>query len=362
MPGIDQIAETDRHASEIAASMGLTGSLLDYKGVTVPSGPDQTQTELVPLNPVERDTAPISSGGGTANDLIDNAITARQNFESQRQGLIDQLGTVSNGRQALQIRARLHGIDQAEHGLDWEVEHRMRAAKDYNDQVNKEITLDRRATIDEHGAYLMSAISNLDTLLHRGVIDRDAYSDGILKAMQRYPMGIENPAAAKHLDYTVKRADRLDDFQQRLDMRNAAKSTMKMSEKVAEDLMNKTGLSGEEFAAIPSSAVRAGKFVDAQGTEVQMGHVGGTFTNDYTGAEKGPVVEIDTDTGPLHMTRAAYDRYRRVFGTSEPEQATAAVPPVQPDTVRVKHPDGQVGTIPAGQLKDALSQGYTQVQ
>jgi hypothetical protein len=320
MPDIDTIPQTESHADAIAASMGLSGSLLDYRGVTVPAGPGQTRTELVPLHqsPVER-TAPGFGGGGTSDDLIDHAISARQNFESQRAGLIDSLAH-ANYRQARQITAQLHGIDQAEHALDWEASHRMQAAHEYNQQHDKELSLQRRATIDEHGAYLMSAMANLDNLFHSGQIDHEEYNDGILKAMQQYPLGIENPAAARHLNYTVARQDRMADFEQR----NQLRTTVRANEKLEQDLISKTGLSADEFRSIPAASVRAGKFVDAAGTEVPLGHVGGTFTNQYPGAEKGPITQIDTEQGPLHMTTAAYNRYRRIFGSEQPTTAAPA--------------------------------------
>jgi hypothetical protein len=361
MPDIDSIAETRSHADALAASMGLSGSLLDYKGVTVPTGPGSTRTELVPLrqNPEAEETAPSFGGGGTADELIDHAVSARQNFEAQREGLINQLGN-ANRRQAHQITAQLHAIDQAEHGLDWEAEHRMRAAHDYNQQHDKELSLQRRATIDEHGAYLMSAMANLDNLFHQGQISRDEYDDGILKAMQQYPMGIENPAAARHLNYTVARQDRMADFEQR----NQLRTSVRANEKLEQDLISKTGLTADEFRSIPASSVRAGKFVDAAGTEVPLGHVGGAFTNQYAEAEKGPITEIDTEQGPLHMTTAAYNRYRRIFGSNQPESVEptgqSSLPPAS-GTVRVRHPNGQVGSIPASQLETALGQGYTQV-
>src|SRR4029077_21098150 len=108
---------------------------------------------------------------------------ARQNFESQRSGLINSLAR-ANTRQARAITAQLHGIDQQEHGLDWEADHRMRSAHEYNQQNDKELSLQRRATIDEHGAYLMSAMANLDNMFHSGQISHEEYNDGILKAMQ----------------------------------------------------------------------------------------------------------------------------------------------------------------------------------
>lgn len=365
MPDIDSIAETQSHADAISSAMGLQGSLLDYKGVTVPTGPQSTRTELVPLRggQAQETTAPsFGGGGGSADDLIDHAISARQNFESQREGLINQLGT-ANRRQAVQIQARLKGIDQAEHNIDWEADRRMRAAHEYNQQNDKELSLQRRATIDEHGAYLMSAMANLDNLFHQGSISRDEYDDGILKAMQQYPMGIENPAAARHLNYTTQRQDRMADFEQRNQLRTDVRSAAKLEQ----DLTAKTGLTADEFRAIPSSSVRAGKFEDANKQEVPLGHIGGTFTNQYAGAEKGPITQIDTEQGPLHMTTAAYNRYRRIFGSAEstqpgvtPPTAPAATPQAQ--TVRVRNPNGQVGSIPASQLQSALSSGYQQVQ
>lgn len=359
MAGIDSIAETQSHGAAIASAMGLSGSLLDYKGVTVPSGPGETRTELVPLHPVDQGQqadAPSFGGGGTSDDLINHAVTARQNFEAQRAGLIDSLGH-ANRRQGLQIAAQLHGIDQSEHALDWEADRRMRSAHDYNQQHDKELSLQRRATIDEHGAYLMSAMANLDNLFHQGQISHEEYNDGILKAMKQYPMGIENPAAARHLDYTIARQDRMADFEQRNQLRTSVRGT----EKLEQDLTSKTGLTGDQFRALPSSSVKAGKFVDAAGTEVPLGHVGGAFTNQYKDAEKGPVTQIDTEQGPLHMTTAAYNRYRRIFGSEETTAPTAPAPTQQSGTVRVRHPNGQTGSIPAAQLQTAIGQGYTQV-
>lgn len=366
MPDIDSIAETRSNADAIAAAMGLQGSRLDYKGVTVRAGPGQTRTELVPLRQAPEEEAPAafpSYEGATAGDLIDHAISARQNFESQRQDLVDQLGR-ANRWQARAIQAQLHGIDQAEHSLDWEADRRMLAAHQFNQQNDKEIRLQRRATIDEHGAYLMSAMANLDNLFHNGTISREDYNDGILKAMEQYPMAIENPAAARHLNYTTQRQDRLADFEER----NQLRTNVRTAAKLEQDLTAKTGLTADEFAAIPADSVRAGKFVDEKGTEVPIGHVGGSFTNQYAGAEKGPITEIDTEQGPLHMTTAAYNRYRRIFGSSEAAVPTAPTPPAVPaatpqaQSVRVRNPQGKIGSIPVSQLKAALSSGYQQVE
>jgi hypothetical protein len=140
----------------------------------------------------------------------------------------------------------------------------------------------------------------------------------VIQTLQKYPYAMENPAAAKHLGYTVQRSDRLADFEQRTQIRHGARMT--------DDLMKTTGMTPEEFQSIQPDQVRFGKFVDDQGKEVPLNHPGGSFTNQYTGAEKGGITQIDTSEGPLHMTRAAYARYRRAFGMSQPQPATQPTP------------------------------------
>lgn len=49
-------------------------------------------------------------------------------------------------------------------------------------------------------------------------------------------------------------------------------------------------------------------------------------------------------------------------GTPAPKAGAGAAKTPAADRVRVKSPDGQVGTIPRSQLQDALKAGYTQVQ
>jgi hypothetical protein len=113
----------------------------------------------------------------------------------------------------------------------------------------------------------------------------------------------------------------------------------------------------------------------------------GEFTNAYTGAENGPMMQLRTPSGKmLVIPNSEYEQslrqwQQRSLGTglyqqqlqngqtqavtpnNAPATPSAAAPAPPPKgKVRVKRPDGQIGLVPAEQLQSALAQGYQRVQ
>jgi hypothetical protein len=124
----------------------------------------------------------------------------------------------------------------------------------------------------------------------------------------------------------------------------------------------------------------------------KLDEVTGEFTNAYTGAENGPMIQLHTPSGKmLVLPNSEYERslqqwQQRSLGSGlyqqrlqdgqtqavTPNNATGSPPATVPSPsvatappkgkVRVKRPDGQIGLIPAEQLQSALAQGYQRVQ
>lgn len=71
------------------------------------------------------------------------------------------------------------------------------------------------------------------------------------------------------------------------------------------------------------------------------------------------LVQVDPKTGQSKVLHTAPFRPRNESALDRLLNESAPVPT---ERVRVKSPDGKIGTIPSSQLKEALAEGYTQVQ
>src|SRR5206468_1888730 len=93
-----------------------------YTGVGAPPPQPLSPVEAARQNLalVQRFQQPSRS---SPEDLVDQAIASRQQFEARRQQLTNQL-SYAGRRQAAGIAAQLHGLDENERSLRWEANQR----------------------------------------------------------------------------------------------------------------------------------------------------------------------------------------------------------------------------------------------
>lgn len=221
---------------------------------------------------------PLDHGFG---NLLNSAISARQQFEQRRQNLFSQL-QYANNRQARGITAELKNMDmqdrmsylqnrdasrnaylegrdadrmalanqrrddsverdiyrrnrdaerfgyQVEHDdqkeADFAANQRRLMAHDNAIEADKAIRRERDTRIDKEGADAMMQMHQLDTAYRNGDIDKEQYDDGMLGLGQTHFEALHrHPEAAKHWASYLDQDDKMSQYQTRLNLREAAK-------------------------------------------------------------------------------------------------------------------------------------------
>ena len=126
------------------------------------------------------------------------------------------------------------------------------------------------------------------------------------------------------------------------------------NKQVAKELQDTTkglqrfNITPDEFARISPGNVMAGKIVDSTGADIDPNAPklpgGSKFTNQYTGAETGPITAVNTGTRQVLMPTDEYNRYRRAFG-APPDQVA-----IESQTTPAEaQPVGTINGLPAQQ-------------
>lgn len=189
----DPIAETEQHAQELREQM-------------FPGAPP----------------SPLDSG-----QIIGNAIDARSRIDARREYLISSLPH-ANRRQSYAIKAELGALNQQERFNEWSAnQDRIRAHTDAI-ETDKAIRRERDTRIDEMGADAMMRMHTLDNALHSGQITKEQFDDGMLELGQTHAEALHrHPEAARHWAEYLDQDNKNSQYQQRLDLREAAKLSTK---------------------------------------------------------------------------------------------------------------------------------------
>lgn len=168
-----------------------------------------------------------------ANDLVNQAIAARQNIEKRRFDLERRLEG-ANKHQAVSIGAQIEGLDRASHGLMQDAALQSRLRMDEADQrrmleheqasfAARALKTDRESSIDEQGAALMTGLGRLDALHRNGNISDEQFDNHLLDLGQQYGLGLRHPDAGKMFEHYVGEADRRNQFNLRRTAAEAAR-------------------------------------------------------------------------------------------------------------------------------------------
>lgn len=137
------------------------------------------------------------------------------------------------------------------------------------------------------------------------------------------------------------------------------------NKQVAKELQDTTkglqryNITPDEFARISPGNVMAGKIVDSTGADIDPNAPklpgGSKFTNQYTGAETGPITAVNTGTRQVLMPTDEYNRYRGAFGAPPDQVAIESQPTpaeAQPTTTTAPQSVGTINGLPAQQAID----------
>lgn len=204
-------------------------SAIQRPALDIPTEQARIQQNIAGLN-----QQMVPDSYGQANDLINNAIAARQNIESRRQALAAQLQGVHPRGWKEGIVQQIQGLDNAARGVmaDAALGTRMKLAQadDLRMAAHEDASIaaralktDREHEIDQQGAALMTGLGRLDALHRNGNIDSDQYDAGLLDLGQQYGLGLRHPDAGKMYEHFVGEADRRNQFNLRRTAAEAAR-------------------------------------------------------------------------------------------------------------------------------------------
>lgn len=355
----DSIAETDRRFQQ------LSEQRLPTTGLSEPLQSAVRQSRALG-SPSGNFIQPQYGGG----DLVDQAIASRQNFESRRSSLVNQL-PYANRRQARGITAELHGLDASERSLRWEANQRRIMAHEQASEVDRRLKLDRDTEIDEQGAGMMQTLGYLESALRNGRISKEQHDNALLEAGQRFPMALRHPEAAKHYDFVVTQADRFNQFTARNMERQAGKVAGKYGIEVQTD--PETGLASiplTQQAAMGTDKAKDEELKSRYG--ISLAHIRqpievsvGNYNSEsgWVGDPKGNTIAINTGkrtaSGPVtvFMSKPEYLKYggNLAPGSMGTAQGTPVTAPVASEAAAAP----QIPQIASQSDYDALPAGST---
>src|SRR5581483_5085497 len=116
-----------------------------------------------------------------------------------------------------------------------------------------------------------------------------------------------------------------------VDVQTKAKSVISSEETkpLRAMLMKNYGLTSEAIASADLTTARRGRAATAQDVKEGRASKVDEFTNKYTGAETGDLIQFNTPGGPVTMKHADFQSAQRAFGSQPLEKRTAPAKPVQ---------------------------------
>ena len=319
------------------------------------------------------DTAKFDQAEQEARDLY-NERASRAEWLSVADRIGNALTKIGAARAGMK-----HGVDMSgiklEPGTDWD-QRIGRYAQDYTTELSR-IGRQRDAALsaaDKQASLGEKAFEAAQRNQQRA--DDQQYRrerDEADTDWKRYALGVQEGSANRRLNRQIEEDRAREERAQRktqLDNLNAEEKALKEAEGARTSLLsaiaNLANLGGKAReraeAGLPELARKAGMTVqEAQtiyDTELnkEENKDKGIFW-DSSNPTKASTAAGKTLIDPLKKRIQEIQAKKAAISGVGGEQA-----PAQSDTVRVRNPQGQVGIIPRSQLKDALNQGYTEVE
>ena len=301
-----------------------------------------------------------------ADDLINNAIAARQNIEARRNQLSQQLGSVSNRRQAAGIVSQIQGLDQAAHGVMQDAALGTRMKLDQADQLRmsahedastaaRALKTDREHSIDEQGAALMTGLGRLDALHRNGNISSEEYDAGLLDLGQQYGLGLRHPDAGKMYEHYVGEADRRNQFNLRRTAAEAARVGARYGVDVQTDEYGNPSIEATKTAALQTPRGRS-EALKQMNDELYQKYgnplgVGSLFNPiaPHTSPDNNKTINLpyaDKKTGKLAAMNVPMDTFNQMKSDFQ-DRYFSLFPPAAP-TSSPSQPEAQTGGLQVG--------------
>lgn len=319
---------------------------------------------------------PVNIGGygsSPGDDLINNAIAARQNIEARRYDLSRRLEGATR-RQAPSIISQIQGLDQAAHGVmaDAALGTRIKLAQAddlrmaaHEDAMTaaRALKTDREHSIDEQGAALMTGLGRLDALHRNGNISSEEYDAGLLDLGQQYGLGLRHPDAGKMYEHYVGEADRRNQFNLRRTAAEAARVGARYGVDVQTDEYGNPSIEATKAVALQTPRGRS-EALKQMGDELYQKYGNPLGVNSlfnpivpHTSPDNGKTINLpyaDKKTGKLAAMNVPMDTFNqmkadfqdRYFSLFPPAAPTSSQPEAQSGGLRVGT-QRTIGGVPA---------------